>query len=318
MMDYRSRMEDQDTRNFASYLTWSDEDEGRLMVCTDVGQADVSCGAAYPPLRNGHPSAFRSVATGRTVNEYQLVYVTRGRGTFSSGEGDSRREWRVEPGSVLAVFPGVSHAYSPDPQAGWEERWVGFRGPTADALRSSGFHSPDRPFFQVGVHEALLSIFSELFSIVRLQEPYYQFRAGALILLLLSEILGRSRKAEQHDEASDLVERAKHLMKDRLRRPCSMEELGEELGVGRDRFYEMFRSYTGMTPLRYYTHLKVNEAKEMLSDQESSVKEVAFTLGFEDPYYFSRLFKKNTGVAPSEWASLRGASRDGESLGAKG
>lgn len=290
-----------ETAQFASYLTWSDDDERRLLVCTDAGRAAIPPGSAYPPVPAGHPSAYRSVATGRTVNEYQLVYVTRGGGTFSSGPRDAVREWTVEAGSVLAVFPGVGHSYRPDPRTGWEERWVGFRGPAADSLRSSGFHVPERPFFQVGVQEALLSIFSDIFATVGEQAPYYQFRAGALILLLLSEVIGRTRSLEQHDEARALVERAKHLMRERVRASLSMDELAESLGVGRDRLYELFKSYTGMTPLRYFTHLKVNEAKVLLSVPGTAVKEVAFSLGFDDPYYFSRLFKKNTGVAPSDW-----------------
>jgi AraC-like DNA-binding protein len=285
-------------RNFSSYLTWSDEDERRLVVCTDVGMVGVPPGSPYPPSSLGHPSVYRPVATGRVVNEYQLVYVTQGRGCFASEDSS----WTVLPGSVLAVFPGLRHSYRPDPETGWEEHWVGFKGPAADALRDSGFHSPANPFFQVGVHESILSVFSEIFSVVEAQEPYFQFRAGALVLVLLSEVLGRARKAEQHCESEALVEKAKYLMTENIDGAMNVDEVGERLGVSQTRFYESFKAYTGMTPYQYFIQLKIHRAKEILSSGGTSVKEVAFRLGFDDQYYFSRLFKKKTGVAPSGWA----------------
>ncbi|MFA6505841.1 MAG: AraC family transcriptional regulator [Treponemataceae bacterium] len=284
-------------KNFSSYLTWSDDDEKRQLVCTDVGMVEVAPGSPYPPSTERHPSAYKSVATGRVVNEYQLVYVTRGRGFFRSGD----TEYKVTEGSVLAVFPGVSHAYRPDPATGWDEYWVGFKGTYADSLRTAGFHVPERPFFPVGAHQSIISIFSDIFSAVAAQEPYYQFRAGALVMLLLSEVIGRERKAEQSGESATLVERAKFLMQENVAGAISMETIGERLGIGMERFYEAFKAYTGMTPYQYFIQLKINKAKDLLDAEEASVKAVAFTLGFDDPYYFSRLFKKKTGVAPSDW-----------------
>ncbi len=297
-MDYTRSMA---RRNFSSYLTWSDDDERRQLVCTDVGMAEVAPGSPYPPAAAGHPSAFKSVATGRVIQEYQLVYVTRGRGNFRSGDA----EFAVGAGSVLAVFPGVPHAYRPDPETGWDEYWVGFKGQYADVLRDSGFHVPERPFFPVGTHQSIISIFTGIFAAVDAQEPYYQFRAGSLVMLLLSEILGRSRKAEQSGEAALLVEKAKFLMEENADQPMTVETIGEKLGVGLERFYEAFKAYTGMTPYQYFIQLKINKAKDLLDREEASVKEVAFALGFEDPYYFSRLFKKKTGVAPSDWGRIR-------------
>ncbi len=296
MMDYTKAMT---RRNFSRYLTWSDDDERRQLVCTGVGAAETPPGSTYPPAASGHPMVYRSVAVGRVVNEYQLVYVTRGRGTFVSAGA----EYPVAEGSVLAVFPGVRHAYRPDPATGWDEYWVGFKGAYADELRSADFHVPERPFFPVGNHPSIMAVFSDIFDAVEKQEPYYQFRAGALILLLLSEVLGRARKSSQVGEAENLVERAKFLMQENVSASMRVEEVGERLGVGQEKFYEAFKAYTGMTPYQYFIQLKILKAKELLAEPDASVKEVAFTLGFEDPYYFSRLFKKKTGLAPSEWGS---------------
>jgi AraC-like DNA-binding protein len=59
-----------------------------------------------------------------------------------------------------------------------------------------------------------------------------------------------------------------------------------------------------MTPYQYYMQLKIKKAAELLEQKDASIKEVAYSLGFEDQYYFSRFFKKKTGVAPSAWRKL--------------
>lgn len=289
------------SRDFSTYLTWSADDECWQLVCVDVGAADVPPGSPYPPSSGAHPAAHRSVATGRTVSEYQLVYVTRGR-------GELRVDGLAEPlpiteGSVLLVLPGVRHAYRPDSSTGWSERWVGFKGPWADALRAAGLLSAERPLFQPGLDEHLLELFEELFSVVAAQEPYYQARAGSLVMRLLAEVLARSRGAELADDSARLVDRAKFLMAEKVYGSLSVDGIGEALGVTQTRFYETFKAYTGLTPYQYFIQLKINKAKELLSGGESSVKEAAFSLGFDDPYYFSRLFKKKTGTSPSDWAS---------------
>jgi AraC-like DNA-binding protein len=57
-----------------------------------------------------------------------------------------------------------------------------------------------------------------------------------------------------------------------------------------------------MTPYQYALHAKINRAKQILAMGQWTVKEIASQVGFEDPYYFSRLFKKKTGLSPSQYA----------------
>jgi AraC-like DNA-binding protein len=298
MMDNMSAMP---TLVFSSYLTWSDDDEERGICCTDIGQADVPPGSPYPPSVEGHPSAYQPVATGRVLSDYQLVFVARGRGVYES-EGFSSE---LSGGTVIALFPGVRHAYHPDPKTGWEEYWVGFKGAVADRLISSGFHVPSHPLYKIGLEPSILDIFSDIFRTVKTQKPFYQLRTGALILLLIAEIHALERKSEAQGDAEQLVERAKFLMHENIDGTVDIDGIGDRLGVGRARFYEAFKWYTGMTPYQYFIHLKINRAKEILASEGASVKEAAFRLGFDDQYYFSRLFRKKTGLSPSAWAEQR-------------
>lgn len=290
-------------REFSTYLTYGAEDEKWQLVCVDAGCAEVPPGCAYPPEAGTHPAEHRTVATGRTVKEYQLVYISRGQGSLRVA--DSSTLLPVVAGQVILVLPGVPHAYRPDPDQGWTERWVGFKGPWADALRRAGVLSVEQPLYSPGLDAAVLRLFEELFQILAEQRPFFQARAAATVMRLVAEILALSRESEQDDDSAQLVERAKYLLAEKMDQNIRVEDLGDDLGVGRPRFYETFKTYTGLTPYQYFIQLKINRARELLSGGRCSVKETAARLGFDDPYYFSRLFKKKTGLSPSRWAQTR-------------
>jgi AraC-like DNA-binding protein len=285
---------------FFRYLTYSAEDEKWQLVCTDAGYCDVQPRTVYPPNKDGHPQAFKSVAVGRTLAEYKIIYITRGRGIFETNQ----RTHVVVPGSVMLVLPGVRHFYKPEYDVGWTEYWVGFKGAYADTLREQGFLSPKKPLYEVGLQNTLLSIYSQIFELVQNQQPLYQVRASSLVLTLVAEILAHERRTVQHSNSEQLVERAKFFMEENIYREVDLGGFGEMLGVSTSHLNSVFKSYTAMTPYQYFISIKIRKAKELLERGDCPIKEVAFRLGFDDPYYFSRLFKKKTGISPSRWNAL--------------
>jgi len=285
--------------DFSLYLTHSVEDEDWQMVCTDAGSYKGLPGSSYPPHLEQHPAGFRTVAEGRRLNEYQMVYLLDGQGTL---EVDGKH-FSVRGGSLFLLFPEVPHAYRPDPTTGWTECWVGFKGPHVDALLASGILNPSRPLFHPGYQASLVAGFQSIFQQVKEQAPLYQFRACAEVLRLLAETLSLERLSAQQTKAQEIVEKAKAFIEASIPTVFNLEKLGSEVHLSQVQLNEVFKAYTGMTPYQYCLHAKINRAKEILSTGESSVKEIAWRVGFDDPYYFSRLFKKKTGSRPSEWTS---------------
>jgi AraC-like DNA-binding protein len=286
--------------DFSLYLTHSAEDEEWQLVCTDVGQHRIAPGSPYPPDRDQHPAGFVTVAVGRRINEYQMVYILAGGGSL---EVDGR-QFRVEAGHLFLLFPDVPHAYRPDPDTGWTECWVGFTGPQVDALLAAGIISPTRPLFRPGYQASLVGAFHSIFQQVKVQAPLYQFRVCAGILGLLAETLSLERLSVQQTRAQEIVEKAKAFIEASIPTVFDLERLGAEVRVSQAQLNEVFKAYTGMTPYQYCIHAKINRAKEILSSGESSVKEIAWQVGFDDQYYFSRLFKKKTGSSPSQWTAV--------------
>jgi AraC-like DNA-binding protein len=279
------------------YLPYSKEDEKLGMICTTAGSQDIAPGIVYPPYKEKHPAPFRPVAEGRILNEYQIVYITGGEGTFSSA-GET---WKVRPGSMMLILPGIKHAYKPVQETGWHEYWIGFKGSYFNRLTREGFLSKERVFFNMGLYDYAVTIFNTIFEELRAQKPLYQMKACTATLTLITEMLSRSRRQEQPDYHQKIVEKAKCLMETNIYGEVNLPSIANQIGISTSRMNEVFKQYTSMTPYQYYMHIKIHKAEDLLVREDISVKEAAWRMGFNDPYYFSRLFKSKTGIAPSDW-----------------
>jgi AraC-like DNA-binding protein len=286
---------------FLHYLPYSKEDEKLGMVCTTAGDIDVHPYTVYPPNINEHPSVFRRVADERTLPEFQMVYISAGEGVFSS---DSRT-YMVTPGTLLLILPGIKHYYKPVYEIGWHEYWVGFRGVFFTHMVNKGMLSREHVFFEIGLRDCIISTYNHIFEEIRSQKPLYQLKACADIFSLIAEMLTFERRKEQPNHYQQIVEQAKYLMESNIYGAINMSAITAQLHISASKLNEIFKTYTAMTPYQYYIQIKIQKAESILEQEDIPIKEVAFRLGFDDQYYFSRLFKNKTGIAPSYFAVNR-------------
>jgi AraC-like DNA-binding protein len=204
----------------------------------------------------------------------------------------------------LLILPGIKHSYHPLSETGWHEHWVGFKGAYFSGLIKEGRFSPDKVFFQIGLHDSILSLFNLIIDEIQAQRPLYQIKACAAILSLIAEVLTRDRRKEQLNSYQKIVEKAKCLMEANVFSAIDLSSIADQLGISTSRLNEIFKTYTSMTPYQYYIQIKIYRAESLLEQQDLSVKEAAHKMGFEVQYYFSRLFKNKTGVSPSEWKNF--------------
>lgn len=285
---------------FSKYLTFSDRDVAWQIYCTCVGYSKIPPGAPHYPYRPKlHPPGYVfDWEKGRILNEYQIVYITKGRGMYKSEETEKRN---IIEGDTMLVFPGVRHTYRPFPEAGWDEYWVGFRGAYPDTLIENGFLTAETPVLHTGLHEILIDSFHELFEIAQREPPHFQLKMGGAIIKLIARMLSLSEQEKQGSKVESLVQKARFLLDEHIYNHLEMNDFARQLNTDYPELRKIFKSYTGMSPYQYFLHLKINKAKDLLAQKEYSVKEIAYMLSFENQYYFSRLFKTKTGVPPSQW-----------------
>ena len=110
--------------------------------------------------------------------------------------------------------------------------------------------------------------------------------------------------AAPHDvglEDGRKIEQIIAYMRQHLNQPLQVAMLAQAANVSPSHFFVLFKRSTGFSPIDYFIRLRMQEACRLLASTAASVKEVAADLGYEDPFYFSRLFKSVHGVAPTDY-----------------
>ncbi len=100
-------------------------------------------------------------------------------------------------------------------------------------------------------------------------------------------------------------------MVEHLDEPLQISTLAAQASVSQSHFFALFKRQTGTAPIDYFIRLRMNHARELLDSTCSSVKEIAATMGYDDPFYFSRVFKSVHRVAPAEYRRRNGQTRPG-------
>ena len=101
-------------------------------------------------------------------------------------------------------------------------------------------------------------------------------------------------------------------MRKELGTRLTVEDMASRQHVSASHFTSLFRKATGMSPLDYFIHLKLQKACQLLYHSNTKIRNVALALGYEDPYYFSRLFKKYMNASPDQYRILRKKSPGAE------
>jgi AraC-like DNA-binding protein len=282
------------------YVTASEEDMRWGLFINVAGCAKILANSNYP--LSGHPDNYYfRWSNGRTLDEFQINYITDGSGIMETNEG----KFRIFPGTMLFLFPGVWHRYKPDTRTGWTEHFIGFNGLFTERIFQHEMFKKYNPVLKIGFQESLLNVFNEIIDLAIDEKPGYQQECAGKLLYIFGHIISVVKNSGfANKEIERNIRKANLYMRDNLNKNISIEELAAILNVSYSTFRKMYKKYTGMSPNQYHLGLRIQKSKEMLLYSEKSVKEVAHDLGFESVHYFSRIFRKKEGIPPS-WIRIK-------------
>lgn len=119
---------------------------------------------------------------------------------------------------------------------------------------------------------------------------------------LLATFIYANKTSEDMDEESNpLVRRAIDFMHKNIDKKLTLQQISNEVGYSPTYFTTLFKKETSYSPLSYFSHLKILKATEYLDYTRQKVKEISFSLGYSDPYYFTKDFKKKMGMSPRQY-----------------
>jgi AraC-like DNA-binding protein len=284
--------------NFYKYLPFSKEDESWGLMVLNVGCTHIEAACDYP--YKNHPTHHNFNWTSwRRLEEYQLIYIINGQGLF---ESESYSQVKVKAGTVIFLFPNEKHRYKPDRNTGWDEYWVGIQGTIIDGLLLANYISPHNPCHYIGFNDSIVGLFNLIIEKTKQEKSGYQPLISGAVLHLIGTCHAIIKQSViDNSEEEIVIEKARLLFRANINNRYSPEQAAQDLNVGYSWFRKRFKSYTGLSPGQYYLQLKIEKAKDFLTNSKMQIKEISIELGFDSTLYFSKIFKGKTGFNPTDY-----------------
>ncbi len=281
------------------YLIPNKTDEQYGCVVTGVGTQNVAPGTEYPSPN--HPTGYMfDPQRGRVLQEYQLLYIVKGEGSFSNSAGSQS----VRQGDIILLRPGLWHSYKPSKRTGWCEFFVGFQGDAMERLISLSFPGQEQ-IFNIGHNRTLIDLYQQAIDVAATDRPAAQQLLCGIVVHMLGIVNFTVRnKSISTDRLDQIVERAKAIMQENVLHNIDLEELASQLNISYSWFRKIFRDYTGHPPAKYFVLLKLRHAQFLLANTQESIKEIAFRLDFKSIEHFFTTFKRVTGSTPTAYRKI--------------
>lgn len=241
--------------------------------------------------------------------EHVLIFCLAGEGLVRLG----RTQHRLQAGCGVVLPPGEAHRYGADEAAPWTIFWFHFvGGRAADYVDALGVRR-GRPQFWVQQVDVIAEAFEDCYRHVEggyTDGELFALSTGFARLLGLCRSLQRSSN-ERRRHTEERVQRTLRFMRENLHRSVTLDELARGAALSVPHFSAMFRQQMRCSPVEFHIRLKMQRACEMLLSTSLAASQIAAQVGYEDPLYFSRVFRQKIGVSPRAYRQTSGGRADG-------
>jgi len=232
-------------------------------------------------------------------SQHILIYCTEGAGWFSLGS----EKYSVTENSFFILPANMPHSYGADEKLPWTIYWVHFTGTLSRIFSNNETNKIIYEEQSKFIIEERIKLFEEIFGIL---EMGYSRDNILYSNICLARFLASFRFKTQFNKSlsslhDGLVEHSILYMRNHLNKKLKLADMAAYAGFSESHFIMLFRKSTHKSPVEYYLELKMQKACNYLDQTELMIKDIALMLGYEDQYYFSRLFCKIMGIPPTEY-----------------
>ncbi|MFE7021122.1 helix-turn-helix domain-containing protein [Microbacterium sp. NPDC057650] len=203
--------------------------------------------------------------------------------------------------SAIAIPAGQAHSYESSSEDPWTIWWLHIRGSDAVEL-ANGAMTSDSPITRLRSLDRVAALFDELVTTLEKRlSPAQLLLASGIAWNLLARIASDNTLPVE----GSALERAMRYLEARVDGSIQVGELAALVGISQSHLSALFREATGGGPAAFHSSLRMTRARALLDTTALSIREVALAVGYTDPLYFSRHFRRHHEMSPSEYRSLR-------------
>ncbi len=229
-------------------------------------------------------------------DHYLIHFVVSGSGTLRCNQ----QEYKIHAGELFITYPAQVSAYQADSEDPWQYNWVGFNGTDARRLvKMTGF-SRQQPVLRSDDAELTGNLLRRIADAGDNTAAADAEMAGCLYLFL-AHLIRMNQNTSTANPRQTYVTGALRYIQYNYANDIGVNDIAHYVGISRSQLYRAFLQDFGVSPHTYLQTYRINEACSLLHDPAYSVAEVAGSVGFNDPLYFSRVFKSIKGTTPSAY-----------------
>ena len=232
-------------------------------------------------------------------SQYILIYCVEGEGWFEVG---GKRQ-KVLANQLFIIKPKTTCSYGASQKDPWTNYWLHFTGENAVDYSPPTNRVIDIPPSDDSRIEERLLLFEEM-----LQNVENSFKLEKVIYanICLKQFLTsvkyiRVYRSVKKEPENDLLKKVISFMKSNLHKNIRIDEFAQKCNCSTSNIYKLFKNNLNTAPLDFFIHLKMERACKYLTQTNLKVKEIGRRLGYEDQYYFSRIFSKHVGQSPANY-----------------
>lgn len=233
-----------------------------------------------------------------TIDFVDITYICEGRVKYIVNEVP----YEAEKGDLICIPKGSTRQAETDP-----ENPMSCYASNLQLVNLSGkdIMLPFAIKSKIGIHEDLIADFHELDLEWTSKKPGYGMKVRALFLTILHKLLNILYYGNDLECMDIHIRKALEYIHNFYHTGISVKALAEMVDLNPSYFGTLFKNQTGTTVKEYINKIRVSKAENMLCSGEFSLSETAYSCGFDDIFYFSKVFKKYRGYPPSKIKLVR-------------
>ena len=239
---------------------------------------------------------------------YISHYIMDGKGIYQVGE----KKYKLSKGQGFLIEPEELTFYQADQEEPWSYLWVGVGGTGAKKfIQDIGLNSQQR-IFRCADGEKLNEIVMDMMKHTRstVSDLYYlQGKLYELFSVLAADVV--IEELMEENKENRYIQEAVTYIRNHYAAGLTVEELAGYLGVNRSYLYTLFKNKLQLSPKEFLTKFRISRAREQLILTEESVENIAVACGYHSTLVFTKNFKQETGMTPTEFRKTnRQAAKD--------
>lgn len=236
------------------------------------------------------------VALKRTRKDYYLVYLINGIGHYKLG-GNTLS---VDAGNIILYRPWEDQDYYYTAAEKAEIYWIHFTGSEVkNSLSDLSFSTGN--IYKAGIDSDCINIFENIIHELQIKKPQYHLLCIGHLLQLLSFFSRRVIFLQKGEGIfkNYYMEKVIKSMHAEFHQKHTIDYYSKMCNLSLYQFIRNFKIATGMPPAKYIEKLRIAKAKELMTNTNLTLSEISGIVGYNDPFYFSKVFKRITDTTPT-------------------